>query len=376
VEGEVSKATYHGSGHLYLTLKDETCSLDAVMWRSGVRRLGFRLERGQRVQVRGTPTIYDRGGRYQLIVEAVRDAGLGALLRALEALKAKLAAEGLFDGERKRPLPRLPARVGVVTSRTGAAVADIVGTIRRRAPGVAVVLSAARVQGPGAADEVRDALARLVAQADCDVVIVGRGGGSVEDLMPFNDEELIRAVAACPIPVVSAVGHEVDFTLCDLAADVRAKTPTEAGEFVVPEVARLREEVAATLARGTSALRGILRGHALDLSEAERRLHRCHPRTRLERDRAALQRLDDRLRRLAGRRVEQERSQLVALGGRLDALSPLRVLDRGYALARRPETGEVVRDAATLSPGASLIIRLARGELQARVTGVTPSKGD
>ena len=288
VEGEVSKATYHGSGHLYFTLKDGSCALDAVLWRSGVRRLRFHLEPGQRVQVHGAPTIYDRAGRYQLVADAIREAGLGDLLRALEQLKARLRAEGLFDEERKRPLPLLPRRVGLVTSRTGAALSDVVRTVHRRAPGLPVVLSPARVQGPGAAADVDAALQLLVEHGDCDVVIVGRGGGSVEDLMPFNDEALVRAVVASPVPVISAVGHEVDFTLCDLAADRRAKTPTEAGEFVAPDVRQLREDVRATLRRGQAALTRTLREHALAVSEAERRLHACHPRVRLERGRAEL----------------------------------------------------------------------------------------
>ncbi len=368
VEGEVSSATYHGSGHLYFKLKDEACALDAVMWRSGVRRLRFRLERGRRVQVHGSLTIYDRSGRYQIVVDAIREAGLGDLLRQLEELKARLRAEGLF--ERERPLPLLPRRVGLVTSPTGAALSDVVCTIHRRAPGVPVVLSPARVQGPGAAEDVVRALTHLLAHTPCDVVVVGRGGGSLEDLMPFNDEGLVRAVAACPVPVVSAVGHEVDFTLCDLAADRRAKTPTEAGEFVAPDVAALRGEVRATLRRGASAARRTLRDHALGLAEAERRLHACHPRVRLERGRAELEALKARLAGQPRARLERERAALAGLSGRLDALSPLRVLDRGYALVRDEATGTLVRDAAEVAPGDELAVRLARGRLAATVDRV------
>lgn len=367
IEGEVSKCTYHTSGHLYFTLADDHCALDGAMWRAAVSRMRFRVERGMRVQVCGTLTIYERAGRYQVIADLIRDAGLGDLMRALEQLKRRLEAEGLFDAARKRPLPAWPRRVGVVTSRTGAAVADICGTIRRRAPGVPILLAPARVQGAGAAEDVVRALSLLVAHGGCDVVIVGRGGGSAEDLMAFNDEALVRAVAACPIPVVSAVGHEVDVSLCDLAADCRAKTPTEAGEFVVPDAALLRAEVESLRRHGATALRRRLRDLALDLAETDRRLHAQHPRARILRDRTEVDGLARRLRdRLRGR-VAAERAAVGGLAGRLDALSPLRVLDRGYALVRRADTGGVVRAPGDARPGDPLAIRLAGGELRATV---------
>lgn len=369
VEGEVSKCTYHSSGHLYFTLADDQSALEGAMWRSAVGRMQFRVERGMRVQVFGTLTIYERAGRYQIIADRIRDGGLGDLMRRLEQLKRKLAAEGLFDDDRKRPLPFLPRRVGVVTSRTGAAVGDICQTIRRRAPGVSILLSPARVQGDGAAQDVVEALSRLVGHGGCDVVIVGRGGGSVEDLMAFNDEALVRAVAACPIPVVSAVGHEVDVSLCDFAADRRAKTPTEAGEFVAPDVRAMLAEVDGLRQRGAGSVRRRLRDLALDLSETERRLHACHPRARLERGRADLDVLQRRLTELVTRRTERHRAELGQLGGRLDALSPLRVLDRGYSLVRRADSGRILRDADDVSPGDALAIRLAKGELSAVVTG-------
>ncbi len=367
VEGEVSKCTYASSGHLYFTLADESSSVDGALWRSGVRRMPFRLERGMRVQVYGTLTIYERAGRYQIIGERVREAGLGDLMRRLEQLKRKLAEEGLFDDDRKRPLPFLPRRVGVVTSRTGAAVGDICQTIRRRAPGVSILLSAARVQGEGAAADVIAAMGRLVDHGGCDVVIVGRGGGSVEDLMAFNDEALVRALAAYPIPVVSAVGHEVDVSLCDFVADRRAKTPTEAGEFVAPDVRALLAEVEGLKQRGAGATRRHLRDLALEVADAERRLAACHPRARLERGRAELDDLRRRMTDVMQRRIERNRAVVGRLAGTLDALSPLKVLDRGYSLVRNADSGEILRDEAQASSGDPLRIRLARGELSAVV---------
>ena len=367
VEGEVSKCTYHSSGHLYFTLADDQAAIDGAMWRSGVRRMSFRLERGMRIQLFGSLTVYERAGRYQVIAETVRDAGLGDLMRALEQLKRRLEGEGLFDEARKRPLPLLPRRVGVVTSRTGAAVADICETIRRRAPGVPILLSPARVQGPGAGADVARALDRVVAHGECDVVIVGRGGGSVEDLMGFNDEGLVRAIGACPIPVVSAVGHEVDVTLCDFVADRRAKTPTEAGEFVVPHVIKLLEEIAGLRTRCRGAAQRRIRDLGLHLADADRRLHACHPRAKLERGRAALESLSRRLVGDADRRRSQSRAELGELAGRLNALSPLKVLDRGYSLVRHGPTGEIVRSAEQVGPGDAVNIRLAHGELSAVV---------
>jgi exodeoxyribonuclease VII large subunit len=368
VEGEISKCTYASSGHLYFTLADDSSSLDGAMWRNGVRRMPFRVERGMRVQVYGSLTIYERAGRYQVIADTIRDAGLGDLMRRLEQLKRKLADEGLFDDDRKRALPFLPRRVGIVTSRTGAAVGDICQTIRRRAPSVSILLSPAKVQGEGAADDIMRALQRLVESGDCDVVIVGRGGGSVEDLMAFNDEGLVRAVAAYPIPIVSAVGHEVDFSLCDFAADRRAKTPTEAGEFVAPDVVSMRSEIEGLKQRGAGAVRRHLRDFALDLGETERRLHACHPRARLERSKAELKALSQRLDDHIARRLERSRATIGQLSGRLDALSPLKVLERGYAVVRHGKTGQILQNATQASVGDPLRIRLAEGDLSAVVT--------
>jgi exodeoxyribonuclease VII large subunit len=370
IEGEVSRATYHGSGHLYFTLSDDQAALDAVMWRSNVGRLPFRVEQGMRVQVLGSPSIYERSGRFQVMCRTIRDAGLGDLMRAYEQLKAKLSAEGLFDEGVKRPLPHLPRRVGVVTSRTGAAFADITETIHRRAPGVPILLSPALVQGERCGADVTRALTHLVACSDCDVVIVGRGGGSTEDLWGFNDEGLVRAIADCPIPVVSAVGHEVDFTLCDFVADRRAKTPTEAGELVVPDASALRREVSELADRAARATqRRIGDGHR-HVADLERRMAPFHPRARVTAARDALTHLDARMRSLASARIEREQATVAALAGRLEALSPLRVLDRGYALVRDADTGAILRDAAATNPGASLSVRLARGGLSATVDSV------
>lgn len=413
VEGEVSGLKTPGSGHLYFALKDDRAQVNAVMWRSTAARLRFRLEEGKRYLVRGKLGIYPESGKFQLYVEAAEPAGLGAAALALEQLKQRLAAEGLFATERKRPLPRLPRRIGVVTSPSGAAVRDVLRTIERRFP-TPVLIAPTRVQGDGAAAEIAAAIARIGRVAGIDVVIVGRGGGSAEDLSAFNDEQVVRAIAACPVPVVSAVGHEVDVTLADLVADVRAATPTAAGELAVPERGVLREElrrIEARLARearvSVGAWRARLDRIASRLGDPRRRLERerqrlddalgragelvragldarrralarlelrlgeLHPRARIQADRARLDELAGRARAAAAAALARRRREFEAAAARLDAMSPLKVLDRGYAIALA-EGARVVTDAATLAAGDALEVRVARGAIDARVERVRP----
>lgn len=412
VEAEAAEVKRPVSGHVYFVLRDKGAVIPAVMWRTTAARLKFALEPGLRVRVRGKLGVFDRDGRLQLYVDYAEPAGAGAAAAALEELKRKLAAEGLFSEELKRPLPALPRRIGVVTSRTGAAVRDIVRTVQRRFPPAMILVADCTVQGASAPAQIVNAL-RMVQHARVDVVILGRGGGAATDLAAFNDERVVRAVRACRVPLVSAVGHEVDITLCDLAADARASTPTAAGELVVPvrdqlvrlldvESRRLRREIGLrlrdarqevdTLAEGArQTLRARLTTRATELRRLEVRLGALHPRAQLAARRAELAKLETRLRRsdptpkLAARRAELRRLEgamaaaarraldrrraAFAQGmARLDALSPLRVLERGYALATHD--GRVVTEAGSVKPGDRLELRFARGRASATVDEV------
>jgi exodeoxyribonuclease VII large subunit len=414
VEGEVESVVRASSGHIYFALKDARSQMRAVMWRSDAARLKFRLEDGLSVLCRGRVAIYDRDGKFQFYAQTVEPAGLGADALAFEQLKTRLAAEGLFASERKRALPLLPRRIGVVTSRSGAAVRDIIRAVQRRFP-VPILIADARVQGPSAPAAIARAIAALCRCPGVDVVIVGRGGGSAADLAAFNDERVVRAVVACAVPVISAVGHEIDLSLTDMAADRRAATPTMAGEMAVPVLAdmarrlageerRLRRELDHRLrvarqeidhlearARHTAhAAIGQRRRRLADgqhrletlhprkrvmadrarLADLQRRLETLHPRKRLIADRARLNDLAARAATVMRRRLHDGARRFGALGGRLDALSPLRVLERGYALARSGDA--VITSADQVAPGDALSVRLRRGQLSCRVESVEP----
>lgn len=393
VEGETASVARPASGHLYFTLRDQQSRIRVVMWRSDARRLRFRMEEGLRIRCRGRLGIYDREGTFQLYVQMAEPAGLGAEALALEQLRARLAAEGLFDATRKRALPLLPRRVGVVTSKSGAAVRDIIRAIQGRFP-VPILVADTVVQGTGAPAQIAAALSEI-SETDVDVVIVGRGGGSAGDLAAFNDELVVRAVAACPIPTVSAVGHEVDTSLTDLVADQRAATPTMAGAMVVPVLAELQQRLEEEERRLNRELEFRLRGarqeidqlgdsmrssvaekvsrHRQLLADLRHRLDAQHPLSRLALHRSGLRELESKVERLARRRVEVAARDYATLAGRLEALSPLRVLQRGYALATAIDASgrrTVVTDAATVSVGHELEVRLAHGRLDCRIEKV------
>ena len=392
VEGEVESLVKAASGHVYFCLKDARAQLRAVMWRSDAARLRFRLETGQHLRCRGRLAVYDRDGKFQLYVQVAEPAGLGAEALALEQLKARLAAEGLFAEERKRPLPLLPRRIGVVTSRSGAAVRDVIRAVERRFP-VPILVADARVQGPSAPAAIARALAAL-ARCEVNVIIVGRGGGSAGDLAAFNHEQVVRAVASCPVPVISAVGHEVNLSLTDLVADRRAATPTMAGEMAVPVMAELAQRLAVEERRVARELEHRLRSarQTLDHLEArarhralavvadgrrrlavgQSRLDALHPRARLVRDRGRVSELRARADAAMRRRLGEGARRFGALGGRLDALSPLKVLDRGYAIATAGE--HVVTSANQVEPGAAVRVMLGRGALGCRVETVEPGE--
>jgi exodeoxyribonuclease VII large subunit len=411
VEGEISNFKVYGSGHAYFTLKDEGAQLRCVLFRNRTRRIRFEPKDGLHVLAFGAVEVYAQRGEYQLVVELLEPKGLGALQLAFAQLKERLQAEGLFDPARKRSLPRFPRRIGIVTSPSGAALRDMLRVIGRRFGEIHIVVAPARVQGEGAAAEVAQGIRELNALGGVDVIIVGRGGGSLEDLWAFNDEMLARTIAASKIPVISAVGHEVDFTIADFVADVRAATPSNAAELVVKEKravvenlgdldGRLRRGMLRTLAahrerlersRGRRVLtdparplrdlhrrlddaRARLRRAALAVvAGAERRvalagrsLRTLSPVARTVNGRRALTELQGRLERGAHRRLDRSRHALARAAGRLDSLSPLAVLGRGYSLTRTSE-GRIVRSWREVDAGDAVRVLLHEGSLDCRV---------
>lgn len=331
VEGELSNVTLHRTGHIYFSIKDEGAAVSAVMWRSDVSSLDFMPENGQKVTAEGRVTLWVQRGQYTFNVRSMRKDGAGDLFAAFEELKRRLAAEGLFDASRKKPLPKYPRTVGIITAPTGAAIRDMINVTGRRFPLAKILLYPTLVQGDGAAPQMIEALRAFNREKKADVIILGRGGGSTEDLWAFNDEALARAVCASEIPVVSAVGHEVDYTICDFAADLRAPTPSAAAELVVPD----RAETKRRLQNVITAMRKPL----ADKIQSERRVLQAlrgnrvltDPLASFDERRLALGALDDKLCLFAETAVTKSRERLHALAGRLESLSPLSVLSRGYA---------------------------------------------
>jgi len=415
VKGEVSGFTRSDRGHLYFALKEgREAVLDCVVWRTTAARLGFEPRDGDEVEAFGGVTVYEPRGRYQLVVEELRASGLGALLLALEELRRRLAAEGLFDAARKQPLPPYPARIGLVTSPAGAAVRDMVKVLRARWPGIGIVLAPVRVQGDGSAEEIAAAIERFNRYGGVDLLIVGRGGGSLEDLWAFNEERVVRAIAASELPVISAVGHEVDWTLADHAADVRAATPSNAAELAVRDRAEVLRRVALlaeragraarqrladerrhvtalidkygfrrqrdalgflqrrvddALARVTAAVRRLLRAAAERLQAVRMRYGlREWPRALGERRERAGE-LGRRLAATFAAGLEARRARIVGADDRLRALSPRLTLERGFCIVRATD-GRLVRAAQTLAVGERVAIEFARGDANARIETV------
>lgn len=372
VEGELSNFSRPASGHLYFTLKDSGASLRCVMWKGEAMRLRLPVQDGMLVQVHGRIGVYEPGGQYQLYVDVLRPAGEGQLYQEFLRLKGMLEAEGLFSAERKRATPELPAIIGIVTSPTGAALRDILHTLARRLPLARVVLAPSAVQGQAAPAELVEALNRLNRRVKPDVILLARGGGSMEDLWAFNDEQVVRAVAASQAPVISGVGHETDFTLADFAADLRAPTPTAAAELATPyTVLDLAAGVQSYTRRIALALETVLDENRNALENLSFRLKMVSPARRIQ---VEQQRLDE-LSRLAGRslrhRLELQRAHTSSLSHRLEALNPLAVLRRGYAVVTRREDGKVLLNGSQAPAGTAIHIRLAEGELAARVENRT-----
>ncbi|OBZ18936.1 exodeoxyribonuclease VII large subunit [Bacillus sp. FJAT-27264] len=415
IRGEISNFTHHGSGHMYFTLKDESSRIKAIMFASHNQRLPFVPKEGSRVIARGNVTVYERDGQYQFYATHMQPDGIGSLYLAYEQLKAKLEQEGLFAAERKSPLPRLPRCIGVVTSPTGAAVRDIMITLQRRYPQAAVVLYPVTVQGKGAAPSIVKAIKTLNAMGEADVLIVGRGGGSLEELWAFNEEIVARAIAASDIPVISAVGHETDFTIADFAADLRAATPTAAAELAVPHAAelatqlrqqqrRLRQGLQRRAQRGRERLASLQRSpvlvnprryllqhtQQLDMlrqrlsSAADARLGRAREREAVLRHSlqrfhprdgviAARQRAEGLRRELIGAigaRLRDKRSSFVAEMRHLDALSPLKVMSRGYSLVYDEGQQHLIKSLNDVALGDLVVVKLNDGELNCQVWGM------
>ena len=414
VEGEISNLARPASGHLYFTLKDAKAQVSCALFRNRAVRLGFTPENGAQVLVRAQVSLYEARGNYQLIVNHMEEAGDGALRRAFEQLKSRLHQEGLFDEEHKRPLPAIPRCIGVITSPSGAAVRDALTVLRRRFPAIPVIIYPTQVQGEGAAQQIVAALRNAEQRAECDVLLLTRGGGSLEDLWPFNEEVVARAVHACALPVVSAVGHEIDFVISDFVADHRAATPSAAAEFLSPDQSELAARLLQLENRCKTRLQQQLQRCREKLNWLTTRFQQSHPRRQLQQQAQRLDDLEQRLVRAWQHRSAQHLSAIEALQGRLrqhsprylvqrldaratqlaqrlnycintqvsrqrekpavvsralDAISPLATLQRGYSITLNKADGSVIQDAARVNIGDALETRLAKGQIISQVTG-------
>ena len=371
VVGEICDLARPRSGHCYLTLKDDRAQIRAVIWRGVLGRVRFDLHDGLAVVCRGHIDVYAPRGSYQLLIEQIEPKGIGALKLAFRQLRDRLAREGLFDPARKRPLPRFARRIGLVTSPTGAAIHDFLQVLVRRWRGSDVLVVPVRVQGDGAAQEIAAAieqLNRMPQPVDC--LVVTRGGGSLEDLWAFNEEVVVRAIHASRIPVVSAVGHEIDVTLSDLVADVRALTPSEAGELVAPSADEIADRLRQDRGRLLAAMRGRLTAAGSKLDALARHHAFRRPYARILELGRRLDELETRLARDARRHVQQAQQKMAAVAARLESLSPLAVLRRGYSLTQHAADGRIVRDASALTVGEAIVTRLAAGRTVSRVESI------
>lgn len=365
VTGEISNFKAHYSGHMYMTVKDETSSVKAVMFAGNASKLRFTPENGMKILALGKVSLFTRDGSYQLYIDDMQPDGVGALNMAFEQLKKKLETEGLFRQEHKKPIPRFPERVGVVTSATGAAVQDIFNVLKRRFPAAEVVLRPCQVQGDGAAEDIAKAIYEFNRLKGADVLIVGRGGGSVEDLWAFNEEVLARAVFASEIPVISAVGHETDYTICDFVADLRAPTPSAAAECAVPDRLELLARLTSAKQHICSLVRNRFDTEREKLNAIGKNAALYDPLYSINEKKRELVYLEDKLSSLVTSELEKNKSRVSATAGKLDALSPLRVISRGYALVEK--NGRTVTKTADLQTGDFIRIKLSDGSFSANV---------
>jgi exodeoxyribonuclease VII large subunit len=370
VEGEISNCRKSPAGHWYLTLKDENAEMGAVIWRSTASRLKFNPKDGVQVLATGGLQVYTARGSCQFIINRLMPQGVGELELAFRQLKEKLAADGLFDEERKKPLPAIPKRIALITSPTGAAVRDMVQVLMRRWPSANVVILPVPVQGPGAATKIAAAINCVHRVPDVDVVITGRGGGSLEDLWAFNEEVVARAIASCQVPVVAAVGHEIDISIADMVADRRALTPSEAAELVVPSRVELNQQLYQLAQRLDHSVSGRLNQYQIRLESLRTRPVLQRPMVLVDDRRQRLDELAERSIRAVELRVERSRQQLAAGAASLDALSPLKVLARGYAMVTLPG-GDLVTSIKEISGGNTIHARLDDGSIRCKVESIS-----
>lgn len=366
VQGEISNLSRPSSGHMYFTLKDGAASLRCVVWKSTAIRLRIGLQNGLAVEAHGGVRIYERDGQYQLYIDSIRPAGEGLLFQEFMRLKNRLEAEGLFDPERKQPIPERPARIGVVTSPTGAALQDMLNTLQARYPLAEVILAPCAVQGDAAPREIASALNCLRQSGEPDVIIVARGGGSLEDLWAFNDELVVRTIAHSPIPVITGIGHETDFTLADFAADLRAPTPTGAAVLATPDRADLLSELLGEQDRLNNAALMIVSRRWQDLDLLQQRLNRASPGLRLNEARQAVNDLHKRGLRALRHSLQLRRAHLDGLRSRLTALNPRATLERGFAIVER-EDGSLLKSAGDVRPDDQINVQLWDGRIASRV---------
>lgn len=370
VEGEISNFTDHyKSGHLYFTLKDEKSLIRAVMFRSYASRLKFRPENGMRVIVRARLSIYERDGQYQLYVEEMHPSGLGDLHVAFEQLKQKLSQEGLFDEKRKKPLPPYPEKIAIITSETGAAVEDMKNVLSRRYPVATLVMCNVLVQGKGAPPQIIEALERINRFKAADVIILGRGGGSIEELWAFNDEGVARAIAASDIPVISAVGHETDFTIADFVADLRAPTPSAAAELVVPDVRALKMKLEHMASLMSKALERKISNYGSKLKLLQSSKPLSSPTFYVDNKKIAIDSLTDKMYNTFKELVAIKRARLSELAGKLNVLSPLQILSRGYAIAYHE--GKVLKSVKQVDLHSKIFVKLTDGEIESEVRKIS-----
>lgn len=374
LEGEISNFKRHSSGHLYFVLKDEKAQIPAVMWRSYNSRLFFTPQDGMKVLANGNITVYERRGSYQFEVVQLQPAGIGELQLAFEQLKQKLREEGLFAPERKKPIPPYPERIGIVTSPTGAAIQDMLSVLRRRFPGIQLILAPVRVQGEGAAEEIARAIADFNAYGKVDLLIIGRGGGSLEDLWPFNEEIVARAIFASEIPVISAVGHEVDFSIADFVADLRAPTPSAAAELAVKNQTELQEFFRSSIA-------GMYRGIREQIAYYKEKVNHLQNSYALKKPSDVIRQYQQRLDELTKSMelqyqylMDSRKQQINSLRKQLISLSPQSILNRGYSLCFREEDGKLVKTSDDVQVADKIRVQFHRGEIKGNVEEILPAK--
>ena len=368
VTGEISNYKPHYSGHMYMTIKDETASIKAVMFAGNASRMKFKPENGMKVIIFGTVSLFQRDGSYQLYINDMQPDGIGALNIAFEQLKKKLEAEGLFSKDHKKPIPKFPQKVGVVTSATGAAVQDIFNVLKRRYPVAEVVLRPCQVQGEGAANDIANAIKEFNKVKGADVLIVGRGGGSIEDLWAFNEEAVARAVFDSEIPVISAVGHETDVTICDFVADLRAPTPSAAAECAVPDCFELKANLLSYKQRLNTLSKNILESERKRVLAIEKSGALKNPLLKINDSKKDILYLNEKLVNLTSSVIEANRSKVNALCGKLDALSPLGVIARGYSVTKSKE--KIIKSIKDVKIDDEITVNLSDGLITAMVCGI------